>query len=189
MSSLNIQQVSLSSQQDLDQLLAKFPDIDTGTWIKSVSSLYNEVKTGECILEIEDGKLHRRVDIVSVKCFHTNDNGERFQLFEERQIFKNGNTRERGYKFIAEKLQLGESPEQAAIRGIAEELQISGPEVHVISLPEENTFERKESSAYKGLQSSYNIYFFSCEISANHYKNTYVEEQQDKSTFFSWFKI
>lgn len=181
--------LEFNSEQDLLQLLSNYPNVDTATWIKGVSSLYSEVKNGECILEIEDGKLHRRVDVVAVKCFHTNNRGERFQLYEEKQVFKNGNARERGYKYVAEKLHAGENPEQGALRGLAEELQISGPDIHVTPLVAENTFKKMESATYKGISSSYNTYVFSCEISDAHYKDSYVEDQEDKQTFFSWIKI
>ncbi len=181
--------IIVNCEEDLCLLLSRFPDIKPNEWIKSVSALYGEIKNGECILGIEDEKLHRRVDVVSIKCFHTDDQGERFQLIEESQIFKNGIVRPRGHKYVAEKLQPNELPEECAKRGLAEELQIAGPEVHVVPLTEENTFEKKESPSYKGIQCSYNKYFFSCEIPKSLYKSSYTEVQEDKSTLFTWIKI
>lgn len=189
MNSVTFTHLTINNEEELILLLNKFPNIKANEWIKTPSALYSEIKNNECVLGLEDGKLHRRVDVAAVKCFHTNQNGERFQIIEEKQVFKNGMMRERGNKYIAEKVQAGESPEQAAIRGLAEELQISGPNVHVIALPEENKFEKRESPTYKGIQCSYNTYAFSCEISDVYYKNCYIEEQKDKSTFFSWVKI
>lgn len=188
MGSLNFSAVDLESEDDLLNLLSHFQIIPEN-WIKSVSALYNEIVNGECTLSIREGKLHCQVNGVVIKCYHTNNQGERFQLFEEKQVFKNGQIRERGHKFVAEKLRSGESPEQGALRGLAEELQISGPKVHIIPLFEENKVDTRESPDYKGIQTTYNSYVFSCEISDLHYKNYYIEDQEDKQTFFSWVKI
>jgi hypothetical protein len=181
-------QVFIDDEEGLRKLLSHF-HINSDTWIKSISALLKEIKNGECILGIEDGKLHCRVNGVVVKCFYTNDQQERFQLFEEKQVFKNGQIRKRGHRFVAEKLKSNESPEQGALRGLAEELQISGPDVHVVPLFEENRCDTRESLDYIGIQTTYNSYVFSCEISDSHYKDCYVEDQEDKQTFFSWIKI
>ncbi|MBA3237967.1 MAG: NUDIX domain-containing protein [Parachlamydiaceae bacterium] len=189
MNTVGFKQLTINNEEELKIWLNKFPNIKANEWIKSPLALYNEIKNSECVFGLEEGKLYRRLDVVSVKCFHTNPNGQRFQIFEEKQVFKNGMIRERGNKYIAEKIQAGESPEQAAIRGLAEELHISGPNVQVVALSEENKFEKRESPTYKGIQCSYNTYSFSCEISDVDYKSSYVEEQDDKSTVFSWVKI
>lgn len=189
MNSVGFVPVEINSKEDLGHLLGKFPDIKPNEWIKSVSALYGEIKNGECVLGIEDEKLHRRVDVVAIKCFHTNEEGQRFQIFEEKQLFKNGMERQRGNKYVAEKLQPNETPEACAIRGLAEELQIAGPNVCVVPLVEENKTEKRESPTYKGIHCSYNTHVFSCEVPKLLYKDSYIEEQEDKSTFFSWVKI
>lgn len=178
----------LKSPEDLIELLLHF-QIKTDDWIKSVSDLFDEIKKGDCRLSIENGMLHRYVEGVVIKCFYTNSQGERYQLFEEKQIFKNGQVRERGHPFVAEKLQFNESPEQGALRGLAEELNISGPDIDLIPLPEENKCDTMDCPTYKGIQSTYNTSVFYCEIPDSHYRSFYVEEQEDKQTFFSWFKI
>ncbi|MBA3603293.1 MAG: hypothetical protein H0W50_06565 [Parachlamydiaceae bacterium] len=178
----------LNSTEDLSELLSYF-QIKYDNWIKSVSDLFNEIKKGDCRLSIENGILHRHVEGVAIKCFYINSQGERFQLFEEKQVFKNGRVREGGHPFVAEKLQFNESPEQGALRGLAEELQISGPDVHVISLPKENKCDTIDCPTYKGIQSTYNTAVFYCEIPDSHYRSFYIEEQEDKQTFFSWIKI
>lgn len=185
---LEFKQVFVDDEEGLRKLLWHF-QIYTENWIKSVSSLFKEIKNGECILGIVDGKLHSRVNGVVIKCFYTNDQQEKFQLFEEKQVFNNGQTRERGHRFVAEKLKFDESPEQGALRGLAEELQISGPEVYVIPLLEENKSDTIDSPDYRGIQTTYSSYVFSCEIPDSHYKNFYVEDQEDKQTFFSWVRI
>lgn len=186
--SKNNHMTDLKSTEELNELLLHF-QIKTDEWVKSVSDLFNEVKQGDCRLSIENGMLHRYVEGVAIKCFYTNSQGERFQLFEEKQIFKNGQVRERRHLFVAEKLQFNETPEEGALRGLAEELQISGPEIHVISLPRENKCDTIDCPTYKGIPSTYNTSVFYCEIPDSHYRNCYIEEQEDKQTFFSWIKI
>lgn len=178
----------LKSLKNLNALLLHF-QINTDNWIKSVSDLFDEIKRGDCRLSIENGKLHRYVEGVAIKCFYINSQGERFQLIEEKQIFKNGQVCERRHPFVAEKLQFNESPLQGALRGLAEELQISGPDVHLIALPQENKSDTIDCPTYKGIQSSYNTSVFYCEIPHALYRSFYIEEQEDKQTFFSWIKI
>lgn len=180
--------LKFNSVKDLDDLLHRF-QINPKSWIKNVLDLYNEIKNGDCILEIEEGKLYSRVNGVVIKCFYTNHEGERYQLFEEKQVFKNGEVRERRHRFVAEKLQFDESPEQGALRGLAEELQISGTDIHLVPLFEENRCDTRDSPDYKGIQTSYNTHVFSCEIPKAHYKEQYIEDQEGKKTFFSWIKM
>lgn len=175
--------LQFTNEDELMKLLLSFPNIDLKTWIKPVSALYKELTMGECILEMKDGKLHRRVDVVCVKCYYTDNKGQRYQLVETKQVFKNGHVKQRGYQYVAEKVQLGEQPKEAALRGLAEELQIY--DVDVIELPQDNCFETSNT----GFESSYNKYGFSCNIPDSYYKDCYVEDQPDKSTFFSWIPI
>ena len=185
---LEFNQIILSDEEELNQLLSYY-QINPDNWIKSMSTLYKEIEDGDCILGIKNGKLHCLVNGVIIKCFFTNDKQERFQLFEEKQVFKNGQTRERGHRFVAEKLKSDESPEQGALRGLTEELQISGPDVHLIRLSEEDKCDTVESIDYRGIQTTYSTSVFSCEIPDSHYKDYYIEDQEDKKTFFSWVKI
>ncbi|MBA2369363.1 MAG: NUDIX hydrolase [Candidatus Protochlamydia sp.] len=188
MISSNSIQLNINSLDGLKELLNNYKVCPTN-WIKSVNALYNEVTKGDCTLSIKNERLHSHVNGVVIKCFYTNDQGEKYQLFEEKQVFKNGQTRERGHKFIAEKIQSNESPEQAALRGLAEELKIFGPKVSLTPLFEENKCDTVDSPDYKGIQTTYCTNVFLCEISPTHYKDFYVEDQEDKQTFFSWVKI
>lgn len=180
--------VNLGSVEDLEKLLDRF-QINRDKWRKKISDLYSEVKIGDCILSIEKGKLHRLVNGVSIKCFYTNGLGDRYQLIENKQIFKNGQELKRNLKCVSEKLQTGESPEQGAIRGLFEELKISGPDVHVIPFPEENRCDTVDAPDYSGIQTTYDTSVFTCEIPESHYKNSYEEVQDDWTTSFSWVKI
>ena len=90
--------------------------------------------------------------------------------------------RKRGNKFVAEKMKAEETPDQAALRGLEEELQISG--VPVVSSHVGHA--QKESPTYLGIQSNYNTYYYNCEIPHEKYLPSYVERQVDKRTYFTW---
>lgn len=186
---LHFKELHFNSQSELNNLLYQH-QIDPTKWIKTPQNLFKEVQERDCILGLEDGQLHRKVQVAHIKCFYTNNHGEKLQLKEDRQVFKNGNVRERGFQFVAEKIQFGEPPKDAALRGLSEELQIFGPDIDVVPLEEENIFERRASSnTYVGIASSYQVYVFKCDIPHNHYRDSYVEVQEEKQTFFSWMKI
>lgn len=173
--------------QDEDQLIAALSQykIDTSTWGKPVSNLYKEIKEGECALDLEKDGLNRRVSVVTVKCFHTNAAGERFQLIEREQVFKDGRVRNRNLQHLAEKAFPNESIGATALRALKEELGITGLMVRL----GDNKVEVNESSSYKGVKSTYELNSFSCEIPLEKYKEEYVEKQKDKDTYFSWMKI
>jgi hypothetical protein len=191
MNGLDFNPVNLNSLDDLKKLLDCY-QINTDIWTESgssVSSLYDEVKAGDCTLEIKDGKLHSRVNGAVIKCTYTDNEGNRYQIFEEKQVFQTGKIRNRGHRFISEKIRFCETPEEGALRGLAEELQISGPEIRLIPQFDENKCDTIDSPYYKGIQATYNSYVFSCEIPHSHYRERYVEKQEDKTTHFSWVKI
>jgi len=179
--------VSVSSLEELIKLLDSH-GIGQSEWIKPPKALFEEIQLGECFLEIKDGKLQRTVAVVTVECFYTNDIGEKFQLVETKQVFKSGTIRERGFKYIAEKMQAGEEPIQAALRGLKEELDVSTSTLQVNSKGDSNQY-LASSKTYIGLPSTYNKYHFEHNISKENYKENYVEHQEDKDTFFSWIKI
>lgn len=185
---MNVDRLDIRSQDDLNQVL-KDHNIDTGKWVKSPQSLYKEIKAGECQLGVANGQLVRSVNVVAVRCFFENDEGQKFQLQEEKQVFNNGNVRNRGFKHIAEKLQADEKPQEAALRGLAEELQVQGPDVSVVPLEEANSFVTTESPTYSGILSSYNTYVFLSKIAPQHYQETYIEEGEDKKTYFNWVQV
>src|SRR5688572_18417650 len=96
---------------------------------KTVQDLFEECKNGECVLELREGKLHRKVSVVSVHCFHTKTDSSRWCLIEEKQISVKKEIKSRGYEFVSEKMMPKETPHQAAVRALAEELQLSDPEL------------------------------------------------------------
>src|SRR5688572_11068655 len=152
--------LNVSSLKALNETLAIF-NLDSSTWVKTPESLFEEIEKKESVLEV---RLHRKVEVVCVRCFQKNKQNETFQLIELKQVFKDGTVRIRDFKYVSEKMMPGETPQQAAIRALAEELQISGPELKIEALSSENTFKTNDSPSYKGIFSSYNLYYFKTEI-------------------------
>lgn len=89
------------SVQDLVVALQE-QDITTTNWIKSPKALYQEIKSGDCYMQFEHGRLIRYVDVVRVHVYYQNENGNALLLVEDKQVFKNGKTRVRGFKYVAE---------------------------------------------------------------------------------------
>ncbi len=162
--------LNFSSVEDLKKILS-LHQVDPSRWkgIK-VETLFNDLQNGECVLELKDSKLYRKIFIVSVYCFFTNRKGERFRLKEEKQILPNGEERMRGYDFVSETLKRGETPLQTAERALAEELQISDPILIFQRAPELDEDKIKESPTYVGIMSHYIVYYFKTEIPSRHFK-------------------
>lgn len=92
---------------------------------KTKSDLLAEIASGECSLEIKDGKLERHVRVVNVYVFASIAPREFVQLYEAMQVPTNGASainRELGW--VSEKIVAGEKSEKAGTRAIGEELKI-----------------------------------------------------------------
>lgn len=186
---MTIQSLHFSSVGELESCLSEH-QIDPSKWVGvTLQNLYDDLHKGECSLEIKEGKLHRRINVVSVHCFHTNHNQERFRLIEEKQILPNGDTRQRGYPFVSETMKPDESPHDAAVRALAEELQISDPELQFQPSPEDDEDKIKESTSYIGIHGRYIVYHFKTDIPSRLFRERYVELENGTETHFSWVKI
>ena len=88
---------------------------------------------------------------------------------------------------VSEKIKPDEDPKDAMIRGMREELGIEGE----ISLTETGADEQLLSSpSYPGLQSQYICHKFEATLNDQQFKPAgYVEEQEDKSTYFIWEEV
>lgn len=177
--------IKIESESDLKKLLDEH-QIDLSKGTKTIANLFKEIKEEECTLELRGKELIRCVNVVSVRCF-TELDGHRLQLIEKNQVYKKtGKVVERHLGYIGEKIKPGEKPETAAIRGIAEELQITdGVKVKA----QETKVTEKKSQAYAGLNSVYSAHYFAFEINKDQYKETYQEVQPEKTSNFEWIKI
>lgn len=155
---------------------------------KTLGHLVSEVSSSETTLaEDEEHGLVRRVCNARVEIFYQ-EGEDIFQLVEEKQIFSDGRVRRRGFAWIGEKLNLGESYKEGARRAIAEELGISEsiPLVklrQVVSGP-------MSSLSFPGLKSIYTIQVYQARMPKRLFKQGgYIEEQRDKTTYFVWRKV
>lgn len=129
-------------------------NIDTASWerdgAKSVENLWGETQRGESIL-LENPP--RRVVYVVQLWIRRDD----LLLVETSQTFDNGASRTLN-NLPAEKMCPGESPSQAALRCLREELQIPPDTALIASYPVECWEKDAVSLSYPGLRSVYTLY-------------------------------
>jgi hypothetical protein len=128
--------------------------IDTTSWgrggAKRVENLLGEILRGETVL-YEDPP--RRVVCVTQIWVQHGD----FVLVEEYQTFEDGSTRQVN-TLPSEKMQPDESPRQAALRCLNEELQIQPDEVKIVDDYITCREEEKPAFSYPGLHTRYTLY-------------------------------
>lgn len=167
--------------------------IDTSSWgtgqAKTLAHLQREIELGETVLTTgKNGELLRKVVGGGADIYYQSPDGKRYRLKEDRQIFKDGRERRRDLgQAVSEKMKPGEDPQTAMIRGVEEELGISGK----ILLTATGTVEERVSSpSYPGLESQYIRHTFQVTLNDEQFNpEGYVEEQVDKSTYFVWEEV
>jgi hypothetical protein len=163
--------------------------ISTADWgrgkAKTIRHLAQEIECGECKLLNFEGTLTRIVIVAGADIFYAPPNGQRYQLIEEKQVFADGRERRRNLaQAVSEKLRPDEDPREAMIRGLREELGISGDVV--ISYQGEST-RTLPSPSYPGLASRYTNHKFTVVLQESQFNpGGYIEAQSDKSTYFVW---
>jgi len=170
--------------------------VDITVWgigdAKTLDQLVKEVIDGESrLLRSENGELTRSVEVVQGVITYVDENGETFQLVEEKQVFGDGRVRVRNRLIdisVAEKMKPDEDPREALIRGLKEELEITEG-AQIADNPEVDSKD-EDSLSYPGLRSQYQIYTFVVELDESAYKpEGYAEVQDDKTNYFVWKKI
>lgn len=174
---------------ELKNLLTQH-DIKFDMWgmnaTKTIGQLALEILTGDCELTVEEGKLIRKVQVVSVDVSYVDKDGMLFLLFEDRQVFKDGTVRRRAYFGLREKMKKNENKLAAAQRALKEELKII-TNTDMLEGDFESAIEQPPS--YPGLESKYAIFPFSYTMPEEYYKpEGYIDEQDDKTTFFVWIE-
>lgn len=178
--------ISIRSKDELKDVL-KMSGVLVDQWdsFKGLNELWEEVKSGETLL-IQSGKeVTRQVRFARIYVFFE-DNGQKLQLFEAKQVRNNGETRERGFDYVAEKLKKSDqNPEGAALRGIKEELGIEADTAALTS--NDVKTESRPSPSYPGLNSEYKIHVFSLHLDDGQFNpDGYVEDDGKKKTYFEW---
>lgn len=182
----------INSIEDLTKKLKEYniPCDKWGTgYAKDIQSLYNELKGEECAIIDQQGYLVRYIEFVGIKIFYTDQQGNKYELKEDRQVFKDGRERRRTMQAsVSEKMKFGEDPLISAIRGVKEELGITLKDGQLIK--HRDLHYDGSSHSYPGLKSKYKGHVFNCTITKSQYRpEGYVERQEDKSTYFIWVKI
>jgi hypothetical protein len=184
-----LERVELLTEAKFSNYLSSF-GIPVNLWgqgtAKTIGHLLQEVSVGETVLTTKGRELLRQVGFSAVHVTYR-DGREVYELVEYRQEFRDGRVRRRNTgASISEKLQPGENPKDAAERALQEELGISGG---VNLKGGKITEELKESPSYPGLRTQYLRYDFNAELRPDQYSpEGYVEEQDDKTTYFVWRK-
>jgi hypothetical protein len=176
--------IEIKNLEHLNQTLNDY-DINPNNWgngdTRTLKELYKEIVDGETELTEVDGELIRTVTVVGI-VVTCND----FKLKEDRQEFTDGRIRHRDLSVsCAEKLIKGETPKQAAVRCIKEEL---GIEIHERELTPHVSHSNKDlSSSYPGLKCIYHRNPFDYEMKMEYFKpEGYQEFQENKTTYFIW---
>lgn len=168
--------------------------IDISLWgtggYKTIEHLAKEIDNNEIILDVtKNGELIRISEVVAAKIFYIDDNGKKYQLIEQKQVFVDGRERIRpsNGQSVFEKMKFGEAPMQAMARGITEELGI-GDEFNISFVDEIE--KNEESKSYPGLITQSTTYFFEALLNTSQYNSQgYIEVQDDKITYFVWEQI
>lgn len=153
---------------------------------KTVGHLLRELTSGEAALSEEGRTLCRKTEYVAITLTYEDENGEVYELREDRQEFADGRIRRRKFEgsSLYEKIKSDEQPESAAGRAIREELGVGG-DVNVGAIGKSEGM--RESASYPGLRTRYVRHNFAASMRADQFiPEGYIERQSDKTTFFLW---
>lgn len=172
-------------QQQLESAGVDISGWGTGQ-AKTVEHLLAEIEAGETVLVTgQDGKLVRKVIVSAAEVYYQDSHNGRLRLKEAKQIFNDGRQRIRDSEgSVAEKVKMKENPRQAIVRGIKEELGLTGE----INLSAIGVYEHtQESPSYPGLLSQYIVHKFKVGLNPEQFNpDGYTEEQNDMTTYFVW---
>lgn len=140
------------TKKALKALLKKY-HINTADWKKTIDDLYRELKEGSSVLREHDGGLYREVHVAVLFC---RCNGE---YIAERRVYSN-----KEEYLLTEKFNRDESPEQACVRGLKEELGL----VYFEDFEEYTNLgtheDSKDSHSYVGISTRYHYHGFLVEM-------------------------
>lgn len=180
------------TMDELSELLKKYglnPELFGQGTAKPLGSLFEEIQTGEAQLEIENGGLIRKIELLLIGIVYRYG-VKNLRLREDRQVFNDGRKRQRhdilGLSAISEKLKNGEAPNQGLKRAIKEELGINHG-FYIIATGESK--EEKVSQSYPGLRTISPTHWFEVELDLAVYEPSgYKEVQKDKTTYWVWYE-
>jgi hypothetical protein len=209
---MSSEKIRASTESDLNSALAQFvsPSI-LEMWgagkAKTITHLLTEMQEGECMLETSESPdgtkdLIRRSQGVGLYVYYIeyDDDGtplKAYKLFEDEQIFldekgqlDHKRTKKRNLPTsVNEKLKKRETVEGTAIRVLRDELKITaGFRINWAS--RQRFTKSNESISYPGLVTVYDFTTYNCFLDGEAYNpDGYIEQQDDKWTFFKWKEI
>jgi len=115
--------------------------------------------------------------------------GKWLELYEDRQVFSNGEIlRRSNYNGIAETLKRGETFKAGAHRCLSEELKFRDPTKYTIyDVVEKENRDPVPSEKWPGIKAAYHRYVLRCEIEREiFFKDGYLEIEDNRTIYFKW---
>ncbi len=155
---------------------------------KTLSHLQKELENQEAfVVNDEAGNILKKIKVSGAHVYHISSN-KKYYLKESKQIFIGGRERVRKLEqAVAEKIRPNETPQDAMVRGLREELGLMGE----IVIKEKGIKKKiRPSISYPGLKSHVTCYIFEVTLSEHQFRpEGYTEKQDDKITYFSWEEL
>lgn len=156
----------LLNEDLLKKILSGF-GINTVSWgkgrAKTAAHLLNEIQEGECYLKISDSGISRMVEVIPM-FIHDPSRPERGCLLEWSQTLPDGRIRQRKQTPCG-KIKKGETPREALIREIKEELNLDQDGFLFSAMP--TKLWTKQSGSYPGLPCLYIMHGFDVVLNQN----------------------
>ena len=166
---------------ELEELLANLNrnKISYSGWFRSVNDLLKEINTGESSID-DKGVNHLAV----VNCEITDARG--YRLLESEQLYNDGRRINRLIK-VSGKLQRNESPTEAMVRELSEELSLPSGDYRLVYTGS-TVRENNNRPFYATLPSRCVRHHFELQMPEELWREEYVEIAPDKVAWFHWFQ-
>jgi len=175
-------QLEIKKMQDLKNVLPL--ELYGHGQAKSFQSLLDEISNGESQIIWEEDKPIRCLKVCRVKVICLD---KELTLYEDRQEFKDGRIRQRGFDCLSEKMNIDEDPVIAAERALKEELGMSDDALKITPIHFDGIdHEELESPSYPGLLTRYEFHDFLAYYPIEYWREEFREVQEDKTTVFVW---
>ncbi len=172
----------------LEMLMSVFL-VDTEAWgkgeAKTINDLFGEVLGGESYLRIDGTTLTRVVEVAKIKISQALYRNRGYLIEVSRSLPDGRISQRNGYP--AEKLKRHETPAQAVVRGIHEELQLSENNIHHMAMMPA-VKEIKSSKSYPNLQCIYILHESDVVLlnSVSICHKSMFETKEDDGTMHQW---
>jgi len=155
---------------------------------KTLDHLIGEIVERVTVMVFDEEKSvwMRELEGIEIVVFYDHPDKGVLLLKEDRQVFSDGRIRKRGFSWVSEKVEENEEVDIAAIRGLKEELELSPPFKRG-PIKKGKKLVEEDSRSYPGLPTKYDMDCFEVWLTPEQFNpEGYVEEQEDKTTFFVW---